>query len=161
MLNYCLLTVAGARIDLALAAIDRSLGFNWPAVMTTLAPHTFVTACCMPYYSMMPQMALLSRPGTRARVYRHLSFLYCNVGRCGHLHCSLVCRAVFRRDLVYGVPAAAAHMKLALDQNYAQILIGLLAHGPGYISPIDIKGLIGFPSYHAVLALTQSIMCGR
>ncbi len=29
----------------------------------------------------------------------------------------------------------------------------LLAHGPNLISPRDAKGLIGFPSYHAVLAL--------
>jgi membrane-associated phospholipid phosphatase len=45
------------------------------------------------------------------------------------------------------------HMALALDTSYAHQLTGLLAHGPGRISPTDAKGLIGFPSYHATLAL--------
>ena len=44
-------------------------------------------------------------------------------------------------------------MPLALDRHYAHQLAALLAHGPGLISPTDTKGLIGFPSYHAVLAL--------
>jgi hypothetical protein len=54
---------------------------------------------------------------------------------------------------VYALPAAAAHLPLALDQDYANALVGLLQHGPGTISPREAKGLIGFPSYHAVLAL--------
>jgi membrane-associated phospholipid phosphatase len=31
--------------------------------------------------------------------------------------------------------------------------MALLAHGPGHISPTSAKGLIGFPSFHAVMAL--------
>jgi membrane-associated phospholipid phosphatase len=44
-------------------------------------------------------------------------------------------------------------MALALDGRYAKELVALLAHGPGHIAPTEAKGLIGFPSYHAVLAL--------
>jgi membrane-associated phospholipid phosphatase len=44
-------------------------------------------------------------------------------------------------------------MTLALDQAYARELVRLLHEGAGMISPRDAKGLIGFPSYHAVLAL--------
>jgi hypothetical protein len=42
---------------------------------------------------------------------------------------------------------------LALDPAYANELVRLLHDGPGFISPRDTKGLVGFPSYHAVLAL--------
>jgi membrane-associated phospholipid phosphatase len=42
---------------------------------------------------------------------------------------------------------------LALDSAYAQELVRLLRDGPGLISPRDAKGLIGFPSYHAAMAL--------
>jgi membrane-associated phospholipid phosphatase len=44
-------------------------------------------------------------------------------------------------------------MILALDPTYARDLVKLLKDGPGLISPVEAKGLIGFPSYHAVLAL--------
>ena len=44
MLNYCLLSVAGHRVDASLAAIDRSLGFDWPLVMAAVAHHPAVAA---------------------------------------------------------------------------------------------------------------------
>jgi hypothetical protein len=155
VLNYCLLTVAGGRIDFALAAIDRSLGFNWPAVMIALAPHTLVTSVLfVAYNSALPQIALLlcalGRSPSYVAIYR-----FCIAMSVGALICIVTWSIApsFGAISVYGVPAAASHMQLALDQNYAQVLINLLAHGPGFISPVDIKGLIGFPSYHAVLAL--------
>jgi membrane-associated phospholipid phosphatase len=55
---------------------------------------------------------------------------------------------------VYDLPSGVSgHLALALDGRYAHELVALLAHGPGRISPAAAKGLIGFPSYHAVLAL--------
>ena len=50
-------------------------------------------------------------------------------------------------------PALVAHTPLALDPQYAHELEQLLANGPGFITPAHLKGLIGFPSFHAVLAL--------
>jgi len=44
-------------------------------------------------------------------------------------------------------------MTVALDSGYARALERLLREGPGLISPRDAKGLIGFPSYHAAMAL--------
>ena len=153
--NYCLLTVAGARIDIALAAIDRGLGFNWPAAMTALAPHTLVTAILFATYnSTMLQIALLlgvlGRAATYVSIYR-----FCVAMSVGALICMAIWTVApsFGAISIYAMPAAAAHMHLALDHHYAQALVNLLAHGPGVISPSDIKGLIGFPSYHAVLGL--------
>ena len=50
-------------------------------------------------------------------------------------------------------PFSSGDAVLALDPAYARELVRLLHDGPGLISPHDTKGLIGFPSYHAVLAL--------
>ncbi|MDE2013267.1 MAG: phosphatase PAP2 family protein [Alphaproteobacteria bacterium] len=50
-------------------------------------------------------------------------------------------------------PAVTQHLPLALDQKYADALMALLQNGPGHIVPVNIKGLIGFPSFHTFEAL--------
>lgn len=155
VLNYFLLTMAGRRIDSTLAIIDRRLGFDWPALMAEVARHPLVDAVLyISYTSILPLVALvvclLGRNETYVGIYR-----LCIAMSVGALICIGTWTAApsFGAISVYPMPEAASHMKLALDHNYAQTLIALLAHGPGYISPVDAKGLIGFPSYHAVMAL--------
>src|SRR5689334_13296966 len=59
--NYLLLPHAGARIDLALAAIDRALGFDWPHVMGWMADHPRLNSAALwVYSSMLPQVALVT-----------------------------------------------------------------------------------------------------
>jgi membrane-associated phospholipid phosphatase len=41
----------------------------------------------------------------------------------------------------------------ALNSDYANLLLNLWAHGPGHISPLTVKGLVGFPSFHTAQAL--------
>ena len=48
---------------------------------------------------------------------------------------------------------SAHNANAALDGSYARSLTGLLEHGPGRIGPREVKGLIGFPSFHTVMAL--------
>ena len=151
VLNYLLLTRAGARIDVALAALDRAMGFDWPRAMVWMAHHPFLNLMALTAYSsMLPQVALLTivlATKEPERVYRFLLAVALS---------ALVCIAIwsfapsFGAFSVYPPPPA---MALALDQAYAHDLVRLLRDGPGLISPRDTKGLIGFPSYHAVLAL--------
>src|SRR5439155_8842365 len=55
---------------------------------------------------------------------------------------------------VYDLPQnIATRLHLALDSRYAHDLLHLLAGGPGRISPAGLKGLIGFPSFHAAMAV--------
>jgi hypothetical protein len=152
VLNYCLLTVAGPSIDPQLAAIDRALGFDWPALMSWVAPHRLLTLALQAVYiSMLPQVALLTVALAGQRTYAHI-YRFCAAVAVG----ALVCIGVWTLMPSFGAMAVYApppNMPLALDQNYARQLTLLLANGPGLISPADTKGLIGFPSYHAVLAL--------
>ncbi len=151
VLNYLLLTRAGARIDLELARIDRAMGFDWPLVMAWMARHPSLNLAAKTVYSsMLPQVALLTimlatkDPQT---VYRFLLALALS---------ALVCIAIWSLAPSFGafsVYPPPPSMALALDQAYAHDLVRLLKDGPGLISPRDTKGLIGFPSYHAVLAL--------
>jgi hypothetical protein len=156
LLNYLLLTVAGPRIDLSLAAMDRALGVDWPAMMALAAQHPWIDACFrLAYISVLPQIALLivaiGLLGKHERIYA-----MCLAVACG----AAVSMAIwtiapsFGAFSVYSLPAGVSgHLAVALDSHYAKELISLLHNGPGYISPRAAKGLIGFPSYHAALAL--------
>jgi hypothetical protein len=151
LLNYFLLTHTGPRIDVALAAFDRAIGFDWPAVMRFMAAHPLLNAAALfAYSSMLPQVALMTivlGSMEPLRVYRFCAGLA--IG-------ALVCIAVWGFAPSFGafsVYPAPPRMPLALDGAYAQDLVRLLRDGPGLISPQDARGLIGFPSYHAVLAL--------
>jgi membrane-associated phospholipid phosphatase len=50
-------------------------------------------------------------------------------------------------------PAVARAIRTSVDSEYGEVLLAMLRNGPGFISPSDVRGLIGFPSYHGVLAL--------
>jgi hypothetical protein len=156
VLNYLLLTVAGPRIDVPLASIDRALGVNWPAMMAMVAQHPRLNGVLqLVYVSVLPQIALLVVAlGWRGR-HEQIYSLCLAVSAGAAISIAVWTLAPsFGAFSVYDLPAGAApHMVLALDGRYANELVALLAHGPGHISPTDTKGLIGFPSYHAVLAL--------
>jgi len=152
ILNYLLLPHAGPRIDQALAALDRAMGFHWPAAMGFMAAHPLLNAAALfVYSSMLPQVALLTivlGSTEPARVYRFVLAIALS---------ALACIAVWSLAPSFGAfsvyPPPPSGMALALDWAYAQDLVRLLHDGPGLISAHDARGLIGFPSYHAGLAL--------
>ncbi|HET7084258.1 MAG TPA: phosphatase PAP2 family protein [Rhizomicrobium sp.] len=152
ILNYLLLPHTGLRIDSALAAADRAMGFDWPQAMRWMARHPRLNiAALWIYSSMLPQVALLTV--VLASVAPERVARFCLAVALSALICIAIWAFVpsFGAFSVYPLPDAP--MTLALDSTYAEDLVRLLREGPGLISPRDAKGLIGFPSYHAVLAL--------
>jgi PAP2 superfamily len=156
LLSYLALTVAGPRIDGLLAAIDHAMGFSWPAVMTLASDHRVITAFLgFAYLSVMPQIVLLILVlGWQQR----LADLY---GLCLALSLgALVAVAVwtlfpsFGAFSVFDLPhTVSAKLGLALDGDYGRDLVAMLKNGPGFITPKELRGIIGFPSYHTVQAL--------
>lgn len=156
VLNYLLLTVAGPRIDTQLASIDRAMGVDWPAMMAFVSHYPVTNAVLqLIYLSVLPQIALLivalGLLGRPSRIYA----LVLSVAFGAAISVAVWAAAPsFGAFSVYHLPASVSgHLAVALDARYAHELTALLAQGPGYISPSDAKGLIGFPSYHAALAL--------
>ena len=151
-LNYLLLPHAGVRIDNTLARWDRALGFDWPAAIGWMAHHPLLNSFAfLAYSSMLPQVALSAIVLSSiepARVYRASMALALSALACIAIW---VLAPSFGAFSVYAFPDA--HLTLALDSTYARELERLLREGPGLISPRDAKGLIGFPSYHAAMAL--------
>jgi hypothetical protein len=156
MLNYFLLTLHGPRIDAELAAADRALGFDWVGVMTIMAGHPRLnTLLALSYNMVLPEIALfvvlLGWNGKAQKIYR-----FCLAIALGALACIFVWALMpsFGAMSIYRLPPAVARAVAAsVDDTYGSALVAMLRNGPGFISPSDIRGLIGFPSYHAVLAL--------
>ncbi|HSZ10780.1 MAG TPA: phosphatase PAP2 family protein [Rhizomicrobium sp.] len=156
VLNYLLLTVAGKRIDGTLAQIDRMIGVDWPAMIAWAGDHRAINMVLFTVYAcVLPEVALLlPLLGWRSSTEKIYSFCFAIVLATVVTMGFWTFFPSFGAMVVYDLPhALLAHTPLQLDKNYANDLLRLLANGPGFITPKDLKGLIGFPSFHAVLAL--------
>jgi hypothetical protein len=156
LMSYLLLTVAGPRIDGLLASADLALGFHWTAMMAFAADHPRLNmVLSFVYLSVMPQtVVLIFALGLRGRLETLYSLaLSLAIG-------ALITLAVwtlypsFGAFSVFTLPdAVAGKLGLVIGADYGRILTGMLRHGPGFISPTEIRGLVGFPSYHTLQAL--------
>jgi hypothetical protein len=155
-LNYLLLTVAGHPIDETLARVDRALGFHWPQLIAWAAAHPVLNAALHAIYeTSLPQIAalvvclgLFRQP---ARIYGFCIALAIGAGIAIGFWTLFPSFGAFA---VYHLPEQVAlKTNAALDGSYAHALNALLAHGPDRIGPRAVKGLIGFPSFHTVMAL--------
>jgi membrane-associated phospholipid phosphatase len=156
VLNYFLLTVAHTRVDAQLAALDRAIGVNWPTLVAALVPHPIVNGVLrVAYESVLPEVALLviglSWRGQTKAIHEFCVALAIGAALTVAFWTVFPSFGAFS---VYDLPqAVSAHINLSLNQHYAHALVRLLANGPGRISPTELKGLIGFPSFHAAMAL--------
>jgi len=156
VLNAMLLTVAGPRMDWLFARADIAMGFDWPAAMRAIVNYpTFLAILKQAYAVLLPEIALgvviLATFGGASPVYRFS--LAVAVG-------ALICIFIWALFPAFGAmsvyaldPATAARLHVPVDRAYGETLIRMLGEGPGLIAPDNMKGLIGFPSFHAVLAL--------
>lgn len=132
------------------------MGIDWPAMIAWASRHRLINLLLFNVYgTVLPQIALLIVfLGWQSSIAKIYSF-------CLAIACASFIAIGFWTVFpsfgamsVYQLPAAVTqYTPLALDSVYAHDLLQLLANGPGFIAPSDLKGLIGFPSFHAVLAL--------
>jgi len=156
LLSYLLVTIAGARIDDVLASADRAMGFDWPALMAFVAQYPKANALLgMAYLSVMPQTVLLIFALGFSRRTTELYGLSLALGLGAAMTLAIWTVAPsFGAFSVYTLPApVAAKLGLALGFDYGHALVAMLRDGPGFISPQELRGIVGFPSYHTLQAL--------
>jgi membrane-associated phospholipid phosphatase len=159
IINYFGLTVTGPRIDDFLAAMDWAIGVDWPALMRFAAGHPWFNTVLLIVYrlSVWQIIALLVLLGWKDRsgTIEQLCFALivsglCTVG-------IWILYPSFGAITVYGLPKTIAdRLPLSLNLDYARALLHLQTHGPGFISPTTIKGLVGFPSFHTAQAVVAA-----
>ena len=140
------------RIDLGLAAFDRMLGFNWQALATFSAEHpTFNHVLAVVYRLSLSQVValliiLVGNPDPSDIDKLCIAFSFCGVG-------TIVIWTIFPSigaTTVYVLPSIVdAKLHATVDNAYTREVLNLYAYGPHTIKPTEIRGLIGFPSFHA------------
>jgi hypothetical protein len=156
LLSYLLVTIAGPRIDTVLAAADRAIGFEWPTLMAFIAQYPKVNMLLgLAYVSVMPQtVILIFALGFSKRIAELYRFsLALAVGAVITLAIWTLAPS-FGAFSVYTLPdATAGRLGLVLGFDYGHALVQMLRDGPGFISPKELRGIVGFPSYHTLQAL--------
>jgi hypothetical protein len=159
VLNYFFLTLHGPRIDHVLLTADRALGFDWYQMMIAMAQHPLLNAALFRTYNMaLPEIALvmvaLAWTGRIVQVYRYCLAL--GLGALIAIGVWALMPSLGAESLFTLPPEVANKLTLSVNCDYGKALVALLQNGPGDISPSDLRGLIGFPSYHGVLALIMA-----
>lgn len=158
LLNSFLLTVAGPNSDAFFDRLDRGLGFHWFDAMLFVVRHPLLNQAFFVAYNMvLPEIALLLVAlavwGRVESIYRFSARLALG---------ALITIGIWTIAPAFGAMALYVlppdiHPLLSMTGETGRAQIALLKAGPGLIVPDTLHGsLIGFPSYHCVLALLVS-----
>ncbi|MFZ1513018.1 MAG: phosphatase PAP2 family protein [Tabrizicola sp.] len=155
VLIYTLLPLPNPMVDDQLARLGHAIGYDWQALVLAMSAWPSVTrALGIVYQSALPQLLLticvLAAYGRAVALHRFLL-----VGMLTLVVCVAVWWAWPSVGYVGVLPLSDAEMKAAgliYPQDYGGYLTRLLMQGPARITPEVITGVVGFPSYHTVMA---------
>lgn len=155
VLIYALLPLPNPLVDDQLTRLGHAMGYDWQALVLAMTAWPSVTRVLgLVYQSALPQLLLtictLAYYGRALTLHRFLL-----VG----MQTLAVCVAIWwvwpSVGYVGTLPLSDTEMRAAgliYPQNYGTFLTRLLQDGPGRITPEVITGVVGFPSYHTVMA---------
>lgn len=162
--NYMFLPVRFPLIDETLMRVDSWLGYDWASAVTWAATYPLVGKVLFAVYTTsLPQILL---------IVLALGFM----GKIQQLHQFLVTGVLGAlASIVFWVffpsysPSAYQHLPewvlheipLALGPEYGRELIILGRDGAKYLTPTNVQGLIGFPSFHIFMAAISAYFVPR
>ncbi len=162
--NYLLLPLTTEPIDGDLARFDALFGFHWPGFVEWASNYPRVGMLLQAVYATsLPQLLViifvLGFSG-RLRMLHH--FLL--TGVIGAL-LAIICWSFFPSfgaSSIYQLPKAVTDaVPLAVGPEYGAALVELGRHGAGFLSPRNVLGVIGFPSFHTVMATMSAVFMMR
>ncbi|MCC2099211.1 MAG: phosphatase PAP2 family protein [Hyphomicrobiales bacterium] len=153
--NYMLLPVPAPRIDATLAAIDSALGVHWPSFVNAVLERPWLTQLlAFVYVSSLPQLILVVLVLGFSN-HHGLLHKFLLTGLLG----ALVVMGLWwlfpssGASLVYGDNQLLQRgASLIVNHKYIVELNRIIQEGVTSISPKSALGLIGFPSFHTVMA---------
>ncbi|CAN7275829.1 phosphatase PAP2 family protein [Rhizobium sp. LjRoot258] len=162
--NYLLLPLRFQPIDPVLARFDAAIGFHWPDFVTWASQYPSAGIVLqMIYATSLPQLVvilLILGLGDRTRLLHH----FLMTGVIGALM-AIICWFFFPSfgaSSIYGLsPAVTEAVPLAVGPHYGAQLVELGRNGATYLTPRNALGLIGFPSFHTVMAAMSACFMMR
>ncbi|MEW9523229.1 phosphatase PAP2 family protein [Agrobacterium radiobacter] len=153
--NYMFLPVAFPAIDHVLFGVDAAFGYSWTGVVLWAATHPWIgTGLFFVYASSLPQLLVivltLGFTGNQRMLHHFLV-----TGVLGAFACIIfwIFFPTFGPSAYVQLPQWVSQaIPLAVDNNYGQELNRLITEGVVYLSPKNVLGLIGFPSFHIFMA---------
>ncbi|MEO0327939.1 MAG: phosphatase PAP2 family protein [Pseudomonadota bacterium] len=155
--NYLLLPLSTPLIDLQLAKLDAYFGYHWPDIMRLASEYPTINKILKyAYMSTISQFAALIIILGLSNRLRDLHVMITSVAITATLTiCFWGLFPSMGVTVIYPLSQEGWHsVGPIVDQAYALDMMRIAVEGPGVISPKEIRGLIAFPSYHAVLAFT-------
>jgi len=155
--NYAMLPTTGLRLDTYIAAMDAFFGFHWPSAMAWLAElPTLNVILQIAYASTLPQFAvIIITMGLLGRYDDLHHFALCVTITATLTICFWLMFPTFGAKSMFELPPEIWQAVAPIvDAQYAKDVVRISTLGPAIISPEETRGLIAFPSYHAVLAFT-------
>ncbi len=153
--NYLLLPLQFQFIDPALGRLDEALGFHWPTFVTWASQYQRAGMLLQVVYATsLPQLLailLILGFGGHVRLLHH--FLI--TGVVGALLAIIFWFfwPSFGASAIYELPAGVTEaVPLAVGPDYNAQVVELGRNGVTYLTPRNVLGLIGFPSFHTVMA---------
>jgi hypothetical protein len=162
--NYVFLPISFTPIDDMLMRVDASVGYSWPAIVTWAATYPIVgKALYVVYMTTLPQLLviLIVLGYTGKERMLHCFLLTGTIGAIVSI-CFWVVFPTFGAKAYHTLPEwVTLAVPLAVSPEYGRELMRLGVEGAGYLSPSNILGLIGFPSFHIFMALMSVVFVPR
>ncbi|NTF07383.1 hypothetical protein G6L37_14655 [Agrobacterium rubi] len=162
--NYLLLPIRTAPADSMLVQVDAMFGYNWLKAVSLVAEWPAVSRTLFyVYFSSLPQLVfvvlLLGFSGKANALWHFLL-----TGVLGVMGCIAIWFVfpTFGPSTLYTLSSdLLSKIELGVTPQYGEELLRLGRDGPTYISPTNVLGLIGFPSFHTVMACMSAVFLAR
>jgi hypothetical protein len=159
LFNYLLTPNPRPLIDPWLQAADSALGYHWPDAIAWAAEHPlFNEAMRFAYMATLPQIAVLVAVLGLTKRLEDLYSLLLTVTITGTI--AVMFWGLFPSagaKSFHHISSALLHLvRPVVDPAYGAEILALVKNGAPYLSPDEFRGLIAFPSFHIVLAVTAT-----
>ena len=162
--NYLLLPIHFPIVDSFWVKLDASMGYDWSSLVVWFSQWPTASRLLLfIYFSSLPQLSavvLLLGLSGQDKVLWH--FLL--TGVLGVLGCIAIWAIFpsFGASSVHDLPQSTLDaVPVAVSPQYSAEVLRLSRDGATYISPANVLGLIGFPSFHTVMACMSVVFLAR
>lgn len=153
--NYMLLPVRFPVIDPFLTRLDAALGFHWPSFVTWVSYYPFFATLLRVVYftSLLQMLVIILILGFSAQLAALHRFLMTGIFAAMITIVYWSFFPSFGASAVHSLPQTLLDaMPIAVGPAYSAEVVRIAHEGVNDLSPANALGLIGFPSFHTVMA---------